>query len=67
MNLKNIILSKRKKDRHKKEYIKTFIHIKIHQQAKLNYILKEYVRKFDQTLRVFKTLLNNTQTKKKKN
>lgn len=49
MNLKNIILSKRKKDRHKKEYIKTFIHIKIHQQAKVNYILKEYVRKFDQT------------------
>ena len=43
------MLSKRKKNRHKKEYIKTFIHIKIQQQAKLNYIFKEYVCKFDQT------------------
>lgn len=40
------MLSKRK-NRHKKEYIKTFIHIKIQQQAKLNYIFKEYVHKFD--------------------
>lgn len=41
------MLSKRKKQTQKG--IKTFIHIKIQQQAKLNYIFKEYVHKFDQT------------------